>query len=133
PGAHSTIWGYLLAAAVCAMVGALVALPALRLRGLYLALATFAFGVFISRFILTEIGERKLPLVHWRFSIFPAGSLAIPRPKIGPVDLKSADAFLIAVTTLFALLSIGLIAIRHSSYGRRLTALKDSPAASATL
>src|SRR5207248_2061650 len=49
------------------------------------------------------------------------------------LSLKSADAFLIAVTVLFALLGIGLIAIRRSSYGRRLAALKDSPAACATL
>ncbi len=133
PAGRSTIWGYALAALVCALVGALVALPALRLRGLYLALATMAFGVFVSRFVLTEIGERKLPLLHWRFSIFPSGSLVIPRPKIGPVDLKPADSFLMAVTILFALLGVALIALRHSSYGRRLNALKDSPAACATL
>jgi ABC-type branched-subunit amino acid transport system permease subunit len=34
---------------------------------------------------------------------------------------------------LFAVLGVGLIVLRHSSYGRRLTAMKDSPAASATL
>jgi branched-chain amino acid transport system permease protein len=38
-----------------------------------------------------------------------------------------------AVTVLFAVIGVGLVALRHSSYGRRLTALKDSPAASATL
>ncbi len=37
-------WGLLLAVVVSGAVGALVALPTLRLRGLYLALATFAFG-----------------------------------------------------------------------------------------
>jgi len=36
-------------------------------------------------------------------------------------------------TVLFALLGIGLIAFRHSNYGRRVSALKDSPAAAATL
>ena len=39
-----------------------------------------------------------------------------------------------AVTVLFAVLGVGLVALRHSAYyGRRLTAMKDSPAASATL
>ena len=133
PAGRTTLWGYLLAAVVCALVGALVALPALRLRGLYLALATMAFGVFVSRFVLAEIGDRVVPLVHWRFSIFPSGNLVIPRPKIGPLDLKPADSFLVAVTILFALLGVGLVALRHSSYGRRLNALKDSPAACATL
>src|SRR3546814_1741219 len=41
----------LLAALVCALVGALVALPALRLSGLYLALATAAFAVFLDRWV----------------------------------------------------------------------------------
>ncbi len=59
-GARMTLWGILLAAIACAVVGALVALPALRLRGLYLALATMAFGVFVSRMVLTEIGEREI-------------------------------------------------------------------------
>jgi ABC-type branched-subunit amino acid transport system permease subunit len=92
-----------------------------------------AFGVFVSRFVLAEIGERIVPLVHWHFSVFPSGSLVIPRPKIGPLDLKPADSFLVAVTMLFALLGVGLVALRHSNYGRRLNALKDSPAACATL
>jgi ABC-type branched-subunit amino acid transport system permease subunit len=119
--------------AVSAAVGALVALPALRLRGLYLALATFAFGVFVSRMVLTEISARTLPLVHWTFTIFPSGTLSVARPKIGPIDLKSNAAFLVAVTIVFAVIGIALVAIRHSGYGRRLAALKDSPAACATL
>jgi branched-chain amino acid transport system permease protein len=132
-GARSTLWGYVLAAAVCAVVGALVALPSLRLRGLYLALSTLAFGVFVSNMVLREITERKLPLLHTEFSIFPSGNLTVPRPKIGPVDLAAMPTFLMAVTVMFAVIGVGLVALRHSSYGRRLTALKDSPAASATL
>ena len=133
PGARSTLLGYVLAAVVCAVVGALVALPSLRLRGLYLALSTMAFGVFVTNMILREITERKLPLIHTRFSIFPSGNLGVPRPKFGPVDLASMPSFLMFVTVLFAVLGVGLVALRHSGYGRRLTAMKDSPAASATL
>ncbi len=129
--ARTTLWGFLLAAIVCAVVGALVALPALRLRGLYLALATMAFGVFVSRMVLTEIGQRTL--FGRDFSIFPGGSLTIPRPEIGPLDFKSNESFLMLVTVLFAIMAIGLVAIRHSGYGRRLAAMKDSPAACATL
>jgi branched-subunit amino acid ABC-type transport system permease component len=132
-GARTTLGGYLLAAVVCALIGALVALPSLRLRGLYLALSTLAFGVFVSNMVLREIAERKLPLLHTEFSIFPSGNLTVPRPKIGPVDLAAMPTFLMAVTVLFAVIGVGLVALRHSSYGRRLTALKDSPAASATL
>jgi branched-subunit amino acid ABC-type transport system permease component len=131
--ARSTLLGYVLAALFCALVGALVALPALRLRGLYLALATMAFGVFVSNMVLREISDRKLPLLHTRFSIFPSGALNVARPKFGPVDMNDTGTFLMAVTILFAVLGVGLIAFRHSNYGRRVAALKDSPAAAATL
>jgi branched-subunit amino acid ABC-type transport system permease component len=131
--ARSTLLGYVLAAVVCAVVGALVALPSLRLRGLYLALSTMAFGVFVSNMLLREITERKLPLIHTRFSIFPSGNLGVARPKFGPLDLAAMPTFLMFVTVLFAVLGVGLVVLRHSSYGRRLTALRDSPAATATL
>ena len=131
--ARSTLFGYVLAAVVCAVVGALVALPSLRLRGLYLALSTMAFGVLVTNMILREIVDRQLPLLHTRFSIFPSGNLGVPRPEFGPVDLVDMRSFLMFVTVLFAVLGVGLVALRHSGYGRRLTAMKDSPAASATL
>jgi branched-chain amino acid transport system permease protein len=131
--ARSTLLGYVLAAVVCAVVGALVALPSLRLRGLYLALSTMAFGVFVSNMLLREITERKLPLIHTRFSIFPSGNLGVARPKFGPLDLAAMPTFLMFVTVLFAVLGVGLVVLRHSSYGRRLTAMRDSPAATATL
>jgi branched-chain amino acid transport system permease protein len=130
-GARTTVWGYLIAAVFCAVVGALVALPALRLRGLFLALATMAFGVGVSNMVLREIGDRTL--FGHTFSIFPSGTLTVPKPKIGPFDMNDMGTFLMFVTILFAVLGIGLIAFRHSNYGRRVAALKDSPAAAATL
>lgn len=130
-GARMTLWGLLLAAVVTALVGAIIALPALRLRGLYLALATMAFGVFVSRMVLTERTEREL--FGWKFTIFTSGQLAIPRPKFGPVDFNSPDAFLFLCAGLFVAIGIGMVYLRHSGYGRRLAAMKDSPAASATL
>lgn len=131
--ARLTVWGVLLAIAVTAVVGAVVALPALRMRGLYLALATMAFGVFVTDMILSDISPHRLPLLHIDFSLFTQGSLAVPPLKIGPLDLRDDTTFLITVTVLFALLGIGLVALRNSGYGRRLAALKDSPVAAAML
>jgi branched-chain amino acid transport system permease protein len=133
PGARTTLWGYVLAAVVCALVGAIVALPALRLRGLYLALATLAFGVFVSDMLLREIGPRTMPLVHWHFTVFPGGQLTVARPRFGPLDMHSDGTFLVFVTVLFAAVGVLLVALRHGAYGRRLAALKDSPAAASTL
>jgi len=128
-----TPWGLLIGVAVTALVGGLIALPALRLRGLYLALATLAFGVFVSDMILADIAPHVLPIFHLHFSIFDDGTLQIPPLKLGPIDLSSTKTFLTTSVCVFILIGIGLIALRRSSYGRRLTAMKDSPAAAATL
>ncbi|MEO9140517.1 MAG: ABC transporter permease [Jatrophihabitans sp.] len=122
-----TWWGLLIAVAITAVVGALVALPALRLQGLYLALATIAFGVFISRMVLADIGPHKL--FGMKFSLFTQGSLTIPALKVGPLDLRDPTTFLMSVTVVFAVLGVALIALRNSGYGRRLAAMKDSPVA----
>jgi branched-subunit amino acid ABC-type transport system permease component len=135
--ARTTLWGVIVGVIITALIGAVVALPALRLRGLYLGLATFAFGVFLTDMVLMDPSPHKLPLIHTRFSLFSAGaginSLVVPPLKIGPLDLHDETTFLVTVTVVFAVIGIGLIALRNSSYGRRLTAMKDSPAASATL
>jgi branched-chain amino acid transport system permease protein len=128
-----TFWGLLLGMAVTAVVGGLIALPALRLRGLYLALATLAFGVFVSDMIIADIAPHVLPIFHLNYSIFPNGTLQIPPLKLGPIDLSSSKTFLTTATCIFILVGVGLIALRRSNYGRRLTAMKDSPAAAATL
>ncbi|QNG19776.1 ABC transporter permease [Rhodococcus triatomae] len=125
------VGGVVVAVVVTALVGGLVALPALRLRGLYLALATMAFGVFLSNMVLRDTTERELFGV--RFSLFTQGSLSLPALRIGPLDLADPTAFLMTVTVLFAILGVVLIAVRNSGYGRRLAAMKDSPAASAML
>ncbi|MFF0815840.1 ABC transporter permease [Rhodococcus sp. NPDC003318] len=126
-----TIVGVILGVIVAALVGGLVALPALRLRGLYLALATMAFGVFLSNMVLRDTTEHEL--FGLRFSIFTGGTLVIPPLRVGPLDLADPTTFLMTVTAVFAVLGVALVALRNSGYGRRLTAMKDSPAASAML
>jgi branched-subunit amino acid ABC-type transport system permease component len=116
---------------VTALVGGLVALPALRLRGLYLALSTMAFGGIVSALVIKEIQPR-----HWfglDIALFPNGILVVPPPKIGALDLAQEGTFLMALAVLFAVLGIGIVALRNTGYGRRLAAMKDSPAATAML
>jgi branched-chain amino acid transport system permease protein len=115
-------WGVLAAVVLAAAVGAVIALPALRLRGLYLALATLAFAQAMDTgFFLNE---------H-TFGI--SGSLSVGRVHIPGIDLNNDETFLIFLAAVFALVAIGLLALRRGSYGRRLRALADSPAASATV
>ncbi|MDJ0431876.1 ABC transporter permease [Rhodococcus qingshengii] len=129
--AHLNLWGIVVGVLVTAVIGGLVALPALRLRGLYLALATMAFGVFLSNMVLRDTTEHEM--FGMKYSLFKDGNIALPPLKIGPLDLSNETVFLMTVTALFSILGVGVIALRNSGYGRRLAAMKDSPAGSAML
>lgn len=123
--------GIVAGVAATAVVGGLVALPALRLRGLYLALATLAFGGVMYTLVLREINVR-----HWfglDIALFPNARLIVPRPKIGPLDLDENTTYLLALGVVFAVLGVLVVALRNSGYGRRLVAMRDSPAATAML
>lgn len=108
--------GLLAGAGLAAAVGALVALPAIRLKGLYLALATFAFAQVMD---IGFFGQR----------FGASGNLHVDKLP----GLSGEQTPFIVMAALFALGGIGLLTVRRSRYGRRLTALDDSPAASATL
>src|SRR5690606_36832845 len=65
--------------------------------------------------------------------LVPDGALVVPTLKAGPLDLRDGTTLLMTETVLFALIAVGLAALRNSGYGRRLAAMKDSPAATAML
>ncbi len=115
-------WGLILAVVISGAVGAVVALPALRLRGLYLALATFAFGeVMFSAFFDNA-------------SVIPDGeSINVGRVPLPFMHSVGNRAMLIeaSVAAAVCVLIVGLV--RRSAFGRRLVAMSDSPAAYATV
>ncbi|HEU5149049.1 MAG TPA: ABC transporter permease [Iamia sp.] len=117
------IAGLVAGVVICAAVGALVALPALRMRSLYLALTTMAFALLMETVVY---GNNTIfdPLAP-----FATGGARADRPSF----LESDKAFFIAMAVSFALIAVGLTLIRNGPFGRRLAAMKDSPAACATL
>src|SRR5439155_19297082 len=118
----ASVWGILLAALLSGAVGAVAALPALRLQGLYLALSTLAFA------------EAMDTLFFKNTSVFGyGGRLAVGRPHLLGVSFESDRAFFLLVTAVFALAGMGVLALRRGRFGRKLVAMKDSPAACATL
>lgn len=141
PGGNATrtslsIGAIVLAVVVCAAVGALIALPALRLRGLYLALATFAFAVVVDVMVIRQTAPIDVDFwfIHFKLNLFSTGTLTMPRPHWFGIDfLASQRNYLMLMTVLFVLIGIGLVALRRSSYGRMIVAMRDSPAACATL
>ena len=102
------------------VVGAIVALPALRLRGLYIGLGTLAIAAAMDRTIF----ETKLVGFGNNGS-----TLDIGRPGY----LDSERSFAMAVIVAFVVLSWAVLAIRRGKYGRILLATRDSQAACATL
>jgi branched-chain amino acid transport system permease protein len=118
-GAGSLV-GVALAVLVSAAVGAAVALPTLRLRGLYLALATFAFGT-------------AMDTVFFEHRIGSGGSKSVPRLHLPLISTSSDKAFFLVCAVAFTACAVMVLAIRRGRYGRQLTALNDSPAACATL
>jgi branched-subunit amino acid ABC-type transport system permease component len=102
-------------------LGIIVALPAVRLAGIYLALATFAFGLLMEN------------LIYRKSFMFPQGGTRdAPRPDLfgtGPADNK--EYFYVAVVVLAAVIA-GVIMLQRSRLGRLLRALADSPLALTT-
>jgi branched-chain amino acid transport system permease protein len=114
-------FGLLVAALAGAALGAVVALPALRLRGLELALSTLAFG------------QLAYYLFFLQNSVMGRSDLVIPRLSLPGLDMHNDRTNFVVMTAVFALLAAGVLAIRRGPFGRLWNATKDSQAACATL
>jgi ABC-type branched-subunit amino acid transport system ATPase component/branched-subunit amino acid ABC-type transport system permease component len=100
-----------------AAVGALVAIPAIRVAGIYLAIATFGFGV-----LLEYLGySTKL--------MFESGLMTVPRPVIGRLNAADDVTFYAVVLAVFLCALLMTSGIRRGRLGRLLRALGDSPRA----
>jgi branched-chain amino acid transport system permease protein len=116
-----TVAGMLLGGVVSAVVAAIVALPAVRLRGLHLALSTFGIAL---------IG-REMILGHPR--LFGLSGMTTGRPDVLGLSTSSDASFAVWCAVVFVALGLGVTALRRSWFGRQLTAVRDSELAAATL
>ena len=90
-GAH--IWlGMAIGTAMAALFGAVLAFPALRVRGPYLAMVTIAFGWVIFKILQEWVSVTGGDL----------GISSIPKPQVGPWRLETAP-FYYVVLALFVL------------------------------
>jgi branched-chain amino acid transport system permease protein len=112
--------GLVLVTLIGAGVGVLFALPALRLRGLELALSTLALSELVWYVLFNQSSVME-------------NVITIHRLRIPFISLQGPRANLIFMAVVFSVLAFGVAAIRRSSFGRLLAASKDSPAASATI
>ncbi len=110
-----------IAGAVCAVAGFLFGLPALRLEGLYLSLATFALGVALPQ-ILKYKG-----IEHWTGG---AQGIVINKPEAPAWAPLTQDQWLYFVALITAVLLFGLgYNLLRGRIGRAMVAIRDQPIA----
>lgn len=117
-----------LAAGGAAAVGALLALPALRIRGTALAVATLAAAVAVEQLVLASDAVGGGP-----------GGRSAPRPWIGPFDVgvtargaaNFRPAFGITVLVAAAAAVVAVAAARRSPVGLRWLAVRSGERAAA--
>jgi branched-chain amino acid transport system permease protein len=111
----------ILAAAFAVPFGALMCVPALRLQGLYLALASIAFARMAESLFFDQP------------EVFGQGAKPVPRLSIFGYRFTDQRAYLLLVTGIFGAMALFVVWMRRGRFGRRLVALRDSEAATATL
>ena len=114
---------------VAGAIGALIALPALRLSGVYLALGTGAIAVVLDRWIFPMA---SLELFGQEFAFFNMGSANLVGPSLFGFHLDSTAELTVFAAVCLALATALVAAIRRGKLGRRLIALRDSETAYAT-
>lgn len=120
-GVGGSLYGLIGAVAVTTVVGALIAIPAIRLQGIYLALATLAIAVFADKMFFPQRG------------VFYGGGRTVEVPDFGFVRPESPRAYFVYMAVVFAVVGLILGTLKSGALGRRISAMRDAPAAAATL
>ncbi len=103
------------AAGLSAAVGVVVGLPALRVKGIYLGMATLAFG-----FIVEEV------LARWESVTGGNAGLHVKAPQIMGWSLSGGEAFYFLCLCITVLATLGLLNLLRAPTGRAFVAIRDS-------
>jgi len=114
----------LAAGVVTGLVGAVLALPAMRTTGVYLALATFGFGLLMDN-VLAPSGLM--------FGGTSQAGRRVLRPEFGPFHSGSDTSVYYVILVVVVACCVLLSAMRRARLGRYLRAMAESPTALATL
>ncbi|WP_285710225.1 ABC transporter permease [Microtetraspora sp. NBRC 16547] len=108
------------AGAITGIVGIIASLPALRLRGLYMALSSIAFALVMTNLVFLQ------PEIFGQYR-------QLDRPSIVGLELDSPQAFALFTTVIYAVIALALTWLRTSRFGRQVVAMRDSEAAASCL
>jgi len=133
PGIHISMWLVLIAAGVfTTIVGILIGLPTLRLRGDYLAIVTLGFGEIVPQFVRNADSLGGFDLTNGTFGITPIDSFAIGgfvfREQDNKDDLYFWTAIGLILFTVFC-----CIRLRDSRLGRAWIAIREDETAAAAM
>jgi len=103
------------AAGLSAAVGLIVGLPALRVKGIYLGIATLSFG-----FIVEEV------LARWESVTGGNAGIHIKKPDIFGWVLETGDQFYFLCLVITVLSTLGILNLLRSPTGRAFVAIRDS-------
>jgi len=103
------------AAALSAAVGVVVGLPALRVKGIYLAIATLAFG-----FIVEEV------LARWESVTGGNSGRNVPGVSLFGWEVGSGPGFYYVCLVVCVLATLGVLNLLRSGTGRAFIAIRDS-------
>ncbi|MFH0823717.1 MAG: branched-chain amino acid ABC transporter permease [Pseudomonadota bacterium] len=102
------------AGAVTAFTGILIGIPSLRVKGLYLCIATLA-----AQFILEWV------FVHWESLTHGIRGINVPPPSLGSFLFDTERSFYF-ITLLFVALSVGFARnLLRTKWGRAFVAIRD--------
>jgi ABC-type branched-subunit amino acid transport system ATPase component/ABC-type branched-subunit amino acid transport system permease subunit len=112
----------LISGLVAVPIGALLAIPAIRLSGLYLALATFGFGLVLSDMFYQS---------SLMFTVTATG-IAVPMPHLSWLHVDTPTGFYYVVLVATVLSAILVVALVRGRLGRILRGMAESPTALAS-
>lgn len=106
-----------LSAVVCGVVGMVVALPALRISGLYLAIATMGFH-FVAIWALRE----------WQTGQVGDSGFTVPIANVFGLELLDLRVWYVFLAVVLVIVLLGYRALVQSRPGRALHAIRERPA-----
>lgn len=142
PGFHFSIWLVLAMAGIfTAVVGILIGLPTLRLRGDYLAIVTLGFGEIIPQFVRNGDSLGGFDLTHGSFGISPIDSPGFGErlndtlglPASYQASFESQRLFFWTALVLLLITLFCSIRLRDSRLGRAWVAIREDETAAAAM
>src|SRR6266511_233405 len=137
PGIHISIWLLLILAGIfTAIIGVIIGLPTLRLRGDYLAIVTLGFGE-----ILLQVARNGDNLGGFNLTNGPNGITPIDSPGFGSLSYLSGSGsfftsgrlFFWSVLLLVAITVFCSLRLRDSRLGRAWIAIREDETAAAAM